>query len=129
MRAGVAPMPVKVQSPSSRRTGWAETAPASSAAPERAIAGYRQNPTAPKASAKAGWRSRPRLDQPVPRRWKIVQIPVADGVVFPAQSFPGHGHAKPDQLEIIQLRREVAKLKAERDFLKKAVAYFAREAR
>jgi len=32
-------------------------------------------------------------------------------------------------LEIIQLRREVAKLKAERDILKKAVAYFAREAR
>ena len=29
--------------------------------------------------------------------------------------------------EIIQLRREVAKLKAERDILKKAAAYFAKE--
>jgi transposase len=34
---------------------------------------------------------------------------------------------KPEQLEIDRLRREVAKLKAERDILKKAAAYFARE--
>jgi transposase len=34
---------------------------------------------------------------------------------------------KPEQLEIEKLRREVAKLKAERDILKKAAAYFARE--
>lgn len=35
---------------------------------------------------------------------------------------------KPEQLEIEKLRREVAKLKAERDILKKAAAYFARDA-
>ena len=35
---------------------------------------------------------------------------------------------KPDQLEIERLQREVAKLKAERDILKKAAAYFARDA-
>jgi transposase len=35
---------------------------------------------------------------------------------------------KPEQLEIDRLRREVAKLKAERDILKKATAFFAREA-
>jgi transposase len=35
---------------------------------------------------------------------------------------------KPEQLEIDRLRREVAKLKAERDILKKAAAFFAREA-
>lgn len=46
----------------------------------------------------------------------------------PAQAFPGHGQMKPEQLEIEQLRREVAKLKAERDILKKAAAFFAREA-
>jgi transposase len=46
----------------------------------------------------------------------------------PAQAFPGHGHMKPDQLEIDRLRKEVAKLKAERDILKKAAAYFARDA-
>ncbi len=46
----------------------------------------------------------------------------------PVQAFPGHGQMKPEQLEIERLRREVAKLKAERDILKKAAAYFAKEA-
>jgi transposase len=46
----------------------------------------------------------------------------------PAQAFPRHGQMKPEQLEIDRLRREVAKLKPERDILKKAAAYFAREA-
>ena len=46
----------------------------------------------------------------------------------PQHSFPGHGQMKPEQLEIERLRREVQKLKAERDILKKAAAYFAREA-
>ena len=45
----------------------------------------------------------------------------------PTQAFPGHGQMKPEQLEIDRLRKEVAKLKAERDILKKAAAYFARE--
>jgi transposase len=38
-------------------------------------------------------------------------------VVDPAQAFPGKGLMKPEQLEIERLRREVAKLKAERDIL------------
>jgi transposase len=46
----------------------------------------------------------------------------------PVQAFPGHGQMKPEQLEIERLRREVNKLKAERDILKKAAAYFAKEA-
>ena len=45
----------------------------------------------------------------------------------PKQAFPGHGQQKPEQLEIERLRREVTKLKAERDILKKAAAYFAKE--
>jgi transposase-like protein len=73
----------------------------------------------------------------------------------PQHAFPGHGQLKPEQLEIAQLKREVAKLKAERDmsspisndvrrrsdtfssqprsreyrwlFLRKAAAYFAKE--
>ena len=45
----------------------------------------------------------------------------------PMQAFPGQGQMKPEQLEIDRLRREVTKLKAERDILKKAAAYFARE--
>lgn len=47
--------------------------------------------------------------------------------VDPVQAFPGNGQMKPEQLEIERLRREVAKLKAERDILKKAAAYFARD--
>jgi transposase len=45
----------------------------------------------------------------------------------PQRAFPGHGQMKPEQLEIARLKREVAKLKAERDILKKAAAYFAKE--
>jgi transposase len=45
----------------------------------------------------------------------------------PQHSFPGHGQMKPEQLEIARLKREVTKLKAERDILKKAAAYFAKE--
>lgn len=45
----------------------------------------------------------------------------------PQQAFPGHGQMKPEQFEIEKLRREVAKLKAERDILKKAAAYCARD--
>ena len=47
--------------------------------------------------------------------------------VDPQHSFPGQGQMKPEQLEIAQLKREVVRLKAERDILKKAAAYFARE--
>jgi transposase len=42
----------------------------------------------------------------------------------PQHSFPGHGQQK---AEIARLKREVVKLKAERDILKKAAAYFAKE--
>ena len=45
----------------------------------------------------------------------------------PAHAFPWQGQMKPEQLEIARLKREVAKLKAERDILKKAAAYFAKE--
>ncbi len=34
---------------------------------------------------------------------------------------------KPEQLEIAPLKREVIRLKAERDIQKKAAAYFAKE--
>jgi transposase len=46
----------------------------------------------------------------------------------PKAAFPDHGRQKFEQLEIERLRREVMKLKTERDILKKAAAYFAREA-
>lgn len=42
-------------------------------------------------------------------------------------AFPGHGLMNPDQAEVERLKREIARLKAERDILKKAAAYFAKE--
>ena len=45
----------------------------------------------------------------------------------PQDAFPGNGQMKPEQLEIARLKREVLRLKAERDILKKAAAYFAKE--
>jgi transposase len=55
------------------------------------------------------------------RKW------VKDFSTDPQQAFPGHGQMKPEQAEIARLKREVTKLKAERDILKKAAAYFAKE--
>ena len=43
------------------------------------------------------------------------------------QAFPGEGQQKPEAAELTRLRREVARLKMERDILKKAAAYFAKE--
>lgn len=45
----------------------------------------------------------------------------------PEHSFPGHGQMKPEAAEIARLKREVIRLKAERDILKKAAAYFAKD--
>src|ERR1700752_658419 len=43
----------------------------------------------------------------------------------PEHAFPGHGQMKPEQLEIARLKREVIKLKAERDILKNAPGSFS----
>ena len=61
------------------------------------------------------------LHQNMLRNW------VRDFAADPAQAFPGQGQMKPEQAEIARLRREVQKLKAERDILKKAAAYFAKD--
>jgi transposase len=45
----------------------------------------------------------------------------------PGHAFPGVGQQRAEDAEVTQLRREVARLKMERDILKKAAAYFARE--
>jgi transposase len=47
----------------------------------------------------------------------------------PQHAFPGQGQMKPEQLEIAQLKREVIRLKAERDILKKAAAGVGRLAK
>ena len=44
-----------------------------------------------------------------------------------SQAFPGKGHLRPEEEELRRLRRENALLRQERDILKKAAAFFAKE--
>jgi transposase len=55
------------------------------------------------------------------RKW------VQDFADDPQQAFPGNGRQNAEQAEITRLKCEVVRLKAERDILKKAAAYFAKE--
>ena len=55
------------------------------------------------------------------RKW------MRDAAADPQQAFPGQGVMKPENAELDRLRKENAKLKMERDLLKKAAAYFAKE--
>ena len=43
------------------------------------------------------------------------------------ESFPGNGRLKASDDEVARLRRELARAQQERDILKKALAYFAKE--
>ena len=43
------------------------------------------------------------------------------------QAFPGHGRSIAGNDEVSRLRRELEQVKEERDILKKAAAYFAKE--
>jgi transposase len=45
------------------------------------------------------------------------------------QAFPGQGHLIPDKEELQRLRKENQRLRMERDILKKATAFFAKESR
>ena len=62
------------------------------------------------------------IAESVLRRW-IRELSVA-----PAASFPGNGQMRADLAEIAALKKEVLRLRVERDILKKAAAFFAREA-
>ena len=42
------------------------------------------------------------------------------------QAFPGKGKMKPEEEEIIKLKKQVKHLEMERDILKKAIAYFTK---
>ncbi len=63
------------------------------------------------------------VDAQVIRRWRD-QV-----TVDPATAFPGNGRQARSEDELQRLRREVTQLRAERDFLKKAAAFFAKTSR
>jgi transposase len=61
------------------------------------------------------------------RKWKRQ---VEDGAGQSEHDFfPGNGKLASQEEELRRLRREVATLRQERDFLKKAAAYFAKESK
>jgi len=45
------------------------------------------------------------------------------------QSFPGKGNMNPEKEELYRLRKEVKRLRMEREILKKAAAFFANESK
>ena len=53
------------------------------------------------------------------RRWQVAAEKHGD------KAFPGEGNAR--DAEIMRLKRKLAKAEQERDFLRQAVAYFAKE--
>ena len=61
------------------------------------------------------------IDRSLLQRWKL-QVR-EDG----AGAFPGNGRPKPSNDEVVRLRRELTQARQERDILKKALAYFAKE--
>ena len=63
------------------------------------------------------------VDQTLLRSWKLKFQEQGD------QAFPGAGQRTAIEEEVRQLREENARLKMERDILKKATAFFARESR
>ena len=56
-------------------------------------------------------------------RWK------SEFATDPENAFPGKGHNKPDQDQVRQLEQELARVRQERDILKKALAFFSRDER
>ena len=61
------------------------------------------------------------IDRALLQRWKAEFK--EDGSV----AFRGNGVMKPEEAEIARLKRELAQAKQERDILKKALGYFAKD--
>jgi transposase len=61
------------------------------------------------------------IDPSVLRRWKIRLETDGTG------AFPGKGHMIPEKEEMARLRKENKRLRMEREILKKAAAFFAKE--
>ena len=63
------------------------------------------------------------VDRSLLTKWKAQLEADGEG------AFPGKGRLKPLEDEVARLRREVHTLRLERDILKKATAFFAKESR
>ena len=63
------------------------------------------------------------VDAQVIRRWQ------GQVTIDPGTAFPGNGRRAREEDELQRLRKEVVQLRAERDFLKKAAAFFAKGSR
>jgi transposase len=59
----------------------------------------------------------------------VLRTWIRDAKANGKHAFPGRGKQRPDDAEVARLRRELAKVTTERDILKKAIAYFAKEPR
>lgn len=66
------------------------------------------------------------LDESVLRRWILAHDRGGPAPAFPGKGKPG---LTPEQAEIKRLQRELEVARQERDILKKAVAFFAKESR
>ena len=63
------------------------------------------------------------LDPKLIRRWREALQQEKDKEI--AEAFPGKGHLQPEPEQVRRLRRENARLREERDILKKALAIFS----
>ena len=64
----------------------------------------------------------------LPRRWGSVHVSCVAGAMKRGDdAFPGYGNAR--DKEMMLLRRKLKKVEQERDFLKEAAAYFAKESK
>ena len=57
------------------------------------------------------------------RRWRV------QFEADPTHAFGGSGRVAPRDAEVLGLKRELARVKRERDFLKSAAVFFAKESR
>jgi transposase len=61
------------------------------------------------------------IEENVLDRW------VREAALGKSSAFPGRGVMKPEDAELAQLRRELARTKTERDILKTAISLFAKD--
>lgn len=61
------------------------------------------------------------IDRGLLQRWR------SEMAAHGASAFPGNGRPKASDEELLELRKELARAQQERDILKKALAYFAKE--